>query len=181
MTSVPSTVTVPDVWPVVPVIAVNRHPVFPKFIKIIEVNDRNMMEIVRRKVKLNQPYCGIFVKKNDENTDEVVQDMDELYPTGTFAQIVELQDLGSRLRMVLMAHRRIKLKEHVKELPVPPRVPKEGDTPALIKMEPPPDPEVISVADETMGNNGDRVFLAETENVKHDPFETSEEVREQNC
>ena len=134
------------------------------------------MEIVRRKVKLNQPYCGIFVKKNDENADEVVQDMDDLYPTGTFAQIVELQDLGSRLRMVLMAHRRIKLTEHVKELPVPPRVPKEGDTPALIKMEPPPDPEVISVADETMGNNGDRVFLAETENVKHDPFETSEEV-----
>jgi len=177
MTSVPSTVTVPDVWPVVPIVAVNRHPVFPKFIKIIEVNDRNLMEIMRRKVKLNQPYCGIFVKKNDENTDEVVQDMDELYPTGTFAQIVELQDLGSRLRMVLMAHRRIKLKEHVKELPVPPRVPKEGDTPALIKMEPPPDPEVISVSDETKGNNGDKVFLAETENVKHNDFETSEEVK----
>jgi len=177
MTSVPSTVTVPDVWPVVPIVAVNRHPVFPKFIKIIEVNDRSMMEIMRRKVKLNQPYCGIFVKKNDENTDEVVQNMDELYPTGTFAQIVELQDLGSRLRMVLMAHRRIKLKEHVKELPVPPRVPKEGDTPALIKMEPPPDPEVVSVTDETKGNNGDRVFLAETENVKHNDFETSEEVK----
>ena len=33
----PSTVTIPDVWPVVPIIAVNRHPVFPKFIKIVEV------------------------------------------------------------------------------------------------------------------------------------------------
>ena len=31
--------------------------------------------------------------------------MSELYPTGTFAQIVELQDLGTRVRMVLMAHR----------------------------------------------------------------------------
>lgn len=29
--------TVPEVWPVVPVIAVSRNPVFPKFIKIIEV------------------------------------------------------------------------------------------------------------------------------------------------
>ena len=36
--SVPSTVTVPDVWPVVPIVAVNRHPVFPKFIKIVEVS-----------------------------------------------------------------------------------------------------------------------------------------------
>jgi len=31
---VPATQTVPDVWPVVPVIAVNKHPVFPKFIKV---------------------------------------------------------------------------------------------------------------------------------------------------
>lgn len=31
--------TVPDVWPIVPVIAVSRNPVFPKFIKIVEVCD----------------------------------------------------------------------------------------------------------------------------------------------
>lgn len=30
--------TVPEVWPIVPVIAVSRNPVFPKFIKIIEVS-----------------------------------------------------------------------------------------------------------------------------------------------
>lgn len=29
--------TVPEVWPIVPVIAVSRNPVFPKFIKIVEV------------------------------------------------------------------------------------------------------------------------------------------------
>jgi len=29
--------TVPDVWPQVPVIAVKRHPVFPRFMKMIEV------------------------------------------------------------------------------------------------------------------------------------------------
>ena len=67
----PSTVTVPDLWPVVPVIAVNRHPVFPKFIKIVEITDQKLMDIVRRKVKLNQPYVGIFVKKDDENIKEV--------------------------------------------------------------------------------------------------------------
>ena len=60
------------------------------------------MDILRRKVKLNQPYAGIFVKRDDENQAEVVADMKELYSIGTFAQIVELQDLGSRLRMVTM-------------------------------------------------------------------------------
>jgi Lon-like ATP-dependent protease len=41
---------------------VNRHPVFPKFIKIVEVTNKRLVDILRRKVKLNQPYCGIFVK-----------------------------------------------------------------------------------------------------------------------
>jgi Lon-like ATP-dependent protease len=35
--SLPATMTVPEVWPNVPVIAINRNPVFPRFIKIIEV------------------------------------------------------------------------------------------------------------------------------------------------
>ena len=36
---------------------------------------------------------------------QVVSSKDDLYPVGTFAQIHEMQDLGSRIRMVLMAHR----------------------------------------------------------------------------
>ena len=36
--SLPATMTVPDIWPNVPVIAVNRNPVFPRFIKIVEVS-----------------------------------------------------------------------------------------------------------------------------------------------
>lgn len=35
--SLPATMTVPETWPSVPVIAINRNPVFPRFIKIIEV------------------------------------------------------------------------------------------------------------------------------------------------
>ncbi len=35
--SLPATMTVPENWPSVPVIAINRNPVFPRFIKIIEV------------------------------------------------------------------------------------------------------------------------------------------------
>lgn len=34
----PALVAVPEVWPQVPVIAINRNPVFPRFIKLIEVS-----------------------------------------------------------------------------------------------------------------------------------------------
>ena len=44
---------VPDVFPQVPVIAVSRNPVFPKFIKLVEVSDPSLVSLIRRKVKLN--------------------------------------------------------------------------------------------------------------------------------
>lgn len=38
MHNLPATMVVPEIWPNVPVIAINRNPVFPRFIKIIEVS-----------------------------------------------------------------------------------------------------------------------------------------------
>ncbi|XP_076640238.1 lon protease homolog, mitochondrial isoform X1 [Colletes latitarsis] len=107
--SLPATVVVPEVWPHLPVIAINRNPVFPRFIKLIELSNPILMDLVRRKVKLNQPYVGIFLKKTEENEAELVQSLEDIYSVGTFAQIHEVQDLGNRLRLVVMAHRRIKI------------------------------------------------------------------------
>lgn len=54
------------------------------------------------------------------NEAEVVQNLDDIYPVGTFAQIHEIQDLGNRLRLVVMAHRRIKIVGQIlEELPKP--------------------------------------------------------------
>lgn len=69
----------------------------------------DLIELIRRKVKLNQPYVGIFLKRNEENEAEVVDSLDDVYHIGVFAQIHEMQDLGDRLRLVVMAHRRIKI------------------------------------------------------------------------
>lgn len=60
-------------------------------------------------MKLNQPYCGIFLKKDEENEAELVNNLSDVYNVGVFAQIHEMQDLGDRLRLVVMAHRRIKI------------------------------------------------------------------------
>lgn len=65
--------------------------------------------MIRRKVKLNQPYAGIFLKKDNESESEVVENISDIHPIGTFAQIQEMQDLGDKLRLVVIAHRRIKI------------------------------------------------------------------------
>lgn len=111
----PATVAVPEVWPHVPVIAINKNIVFPRFIKLIELTNPQLIELIRRKVKLNQPYCGIFLKKKEDNEAEVVNNLDDVHNVGVFAQIHEMQDLGERLRLVVMAHRRIKLKGQILE------------------------------------------------------------------
>lgn len=114
-TALPATVVVPEVWPHVPVIALSRNIVFPRFIKLIELTNPTLIELIRRKVKLNQPYCGIFLKKEEENDSEVVKNLGDVYNVGVFAQIHEMQDLGDRLRLVVMAHRRIKITGQILE------------------------------------------------------------------
>ncbi len=126
-------VEVPENYPIVPLIPVSRHPLFPKFIKMLEITNKDLMELIRRKVKLNQPYAGVFLRKESETpptpttdtkssettkdkekmsstvTSDVIKNLDEVYKIGSFVQIHELHDMGDRLRMIVMAHRRIKL------------------------------------------------------------------------
>lgn len=118
----PATVSIPDVWPNLPVIATQRNPVFPRFMKILEVSNPLLIDLIRRKVKLNQPYVGIFLKKSDSDDNEVVNKLDEIYSVGTFAQVQEMQDLGDKLRLVVIAHRRIKINGQLFEDLEPPQV-----------------------------------------------------------
>ncbi|XP_017151580.1 lon protease homolog, mitochondrial-like [Drosophila miranda] len=116
--NLPATVTVPDVWPHVPLLAMRKNPLFPRFMKIVEVSNSIVMDLLRRKVSLNQPYVGVFLKKVD-GEEEVIQSPDEVYHLGTFAQIQEGQDLG-KMRMVVVAHRRIRITGHmIEDLPHP--------------------------------------------------------------
>ncbi|XP_073842996.1 lon protease homolog, mitochondrial isoform X2 [Musca autumnalis] len=111
----PATVAVPEVWPHVPMLATHRNPLFPRFMKIMEITNPQLIDLIRRKVTLNQPYVGVFLKKDATNEAEVVQNLDDVYKVGTFAQIQELQDLGDKLRMVVVAHRRIKITGQILE------------------------------------------------------------------
>jgi Lon-like ATP-dependent protease len=102
---------------------------------MLEITNKDLMELIRRKVKLNQPYAGIFLRKETSTTSEkpstlddktsesikgkeklsntitsdVIKNLDEVYKIGSFVQIHEVHDMGDRLRMIVMAHRRIKI------------------------------------------------------------------------
>lgn len=176
-----STMNVPEVFPKVPVIAVSRNPVFPRFIKMLEITDRNLVELLRKKVRLNQPYAGIFLKCDESDEREVVTDLHNIYNVGSFVQITEMQDLGDKLRMLVMAHRRIKITE-------------------LLPMDDEQEAELEESSEEegsshrrrrrgrkegakTMLKSGDsapgikKVLMVETVNVEHEPFQSNNEVK----
>ncbi|XP_072261303.1 lon protease homolog, mitochondrial [Pyxicephalus adspersus] len=170
---------VPEVFPNVPVIAVSRNPVFPRFVKIIEVKNPNLMALLRRKVRLAQPYAGIFLKKDDNNESDLVGSLDEIYHTGTFVQIHEMQDMEDKLRMIVMGHRRIHIN---KQLDIEADDPKpeekaegkkrrrssairnanEVDKKEQVVVDPSSPPEILMV---------------EVSNVTHEEFQITEEVK----
>ncbi|XP_071969945.1 lon protease homolog, mitochondrial isoform X2 [Engystomops pustulosus] len=104
---------VPELFPNVPVIPVSRNPVFPRFVKIIEVKNPNLVALLKRKVKLAQPYAGVFLKRDDNNESDIVGSLDEIYHTGTFVQIHEMQEMEDKLRMIVMGHRRIRINKQL--------------------------------------------------------------------
>jgi len=52
------------------------------------------------------PNLCFLLNSNDK---EVVYSVKDLHSVGTFCGIVEMQDMGDRLRMIVMAHRRVRL------------------------------------------------------------------------
>ena len=85
-----------------------------------------------------------------------------------------MQDLGSKLRMVVMAHRRITLKRKHEETDEKKNPKESAMDPVLINSDPvdiqspfAPKPEVPV----------EFLLQVETENLVHEPFETTDEVK----
>ncbi|XP_046882862.1 lon protease homolog, mitochondrial [Hypomesus transpacificus] len=187
---------VPEVFPNVPLIAVSRNPVFPRFIKIIEVKNKQLMDLLRRRVRLAQPYAGVFLKKDDSNESDMVESLDAIYNTGTFVQIHEMQDLGDKLRMIVMGHRRIRITKQLEVEPDEPTPVAEAEEagqqpkpPRRKPKRPRKDPPASSA--EAMEENvleaellpevvplpSSDILMVEVDNVVHEQFEVTEEVK----
>ncbi|CAF4438190.1 unnamed protein product, partial [Adineta steineri] len=130
------------------------------------------------------------VKDKEKNstivTSDVVKNLDEVYKIGSFVQIHEVHDMGDRLRMIVMAHRRIKIvglasdalgiEDIDRKRPQPKsnnnnrRRQKRKDEPAVaeeITAEPTPttSSSTPSASDEHIVVN--KILLVNTENVTH--------------
>ncbi|CAG5114668.1 unnamed protein product [Candidula unifasciata] len=202
-----TTMTIPSYLPIVPIIAISRHPVFPRFVKMIEVTHPDLMELLRRKIKFNLPYAGVFLKKDENNESDVVDRLDDVYKVGTFVHITEMHDMGDRLRMIVMAHRRIQItdiamEEEASYLPDPAadkgkrnRRRRNGkkDSDDVDKKEddatqPPTSFSLGNIfgstkaepsSEEVEGTKSSpsHVLMVKTENLTHEPFENNDEIK----
>ncbi|KAK7871847.1 hypothetical protein R5R35_006441 [Gryllus longicercus] len=188
--SLPATVAVPEVWPQLPLIAISRNPVFPRFIKLVEITNPVLIDLIRRKVKLNQPYAGLFLKKSDEHEADVVNNLKDVYSVGTFAQIHEMQDLGDKLRLVVMAHRRIRITgQIIDDMDAPSEETEERrrrrrrkrkaaeEESASVNSEKQVEAEVTASAAGTPPPKPQPVLMVQVENVIHEKFRQTEEVK----
>ncbi|XP_028176558.1 lon protease homolog, mitochondrial isoform X3 [Ostrinia furnacalis] len=197
----PATVAVPEVWPQVPVIAINRNPVFPRFIKLIEISNPALIDLIRRKVKLNQPYVGIFLRKKEDEKSDVVSNLDDLHQVGVFAQIHEMQDMDYKLRLVVMAHRRIKItgqfiEDEIETGPAEMKLKfplfnmefnvarEESDAERrrrkyrnTRKQKAEPEPEQKEKPEKKEKAAPDQVMMVKVENMMHEKFQQTEEVK----
>ncbi|XP_071756244.1 lon protease homolog, mitochondrial [Centroberyx gerrardi] len=190
---------VPEVFPNVPLVAVSRNPVFPRFIKIIEVKNKALMELLRRKVRLAQPYAGVFLKRDDNNESDVVESLDAIYSTGTFVQIHEMQDLGDKLRMIVMGHRRIRITQQLEvepeesatasawseseaesqPKPAPRRKAKRTrkDQPGTLEEQLEDKISNADLSPELQPLPSSNILMVEVDNVQHEHFTVTEEVK----
>uniref|UniRef100_A0A7M4F5I0 Lon protease homolog, mitochondrial n=1 Tax=Crocodylus porosus TaxID=8502 RepID=A0A7M4F5I0_CROPO len=175
---------IPEHFPNVPLIAVTRNPVFPRFIKIIEVKNKKLVELLRRKVRLAQPYAGVFLKKDDNNESDVVENLNEIYQTGTFVQIHEMQDLGDKLRMIVMGHRRICINKQLEIEPEEHEAENKHKARRKTKRSKKETEEESDMKDQTtelvlepVVHSSPEVLMVEVDNVVHEDFQVTEEVK----
>ncbi|KAL5051578.1 Lon protease-like protein, mitochondrial [Aspergillus fruticulosus] len=104
--------SVPDVYPQVMAIPIAKRPLFPGFYKAITIRDPNVATAIQEMMRRGQPYVGAFLFK-DENADgDVIENTDDVYDTGVFAQVTAAYPLRSEqsgVTAVLYPHRRIKI------------------------------------------------------------------------
>ena len=104
--------TVPEVYPQVMAIPIAKRPLFPGFYKAITIRDSNVASAIQEMLRRGQPYVGAFLFK-DENADgDVIENLDNVYDVGVFAQITAAypsRGENNGMTAVLYPHRRIKV------------------------------------------------------------------------
>ena len=160
-------VQVPEVYPQVMAIPIAQRPLFPGFYKAITIRDPNVIAAVQELLKRGQSYVGAFLLKDQESSQDVINDLSEVYDVGTFCQITGAFPAGHgedrALQAVLYPHRRIKLSELMPPNRAPPGAPEPAATEhaAVERPQPTEDGQPL----EMMDKKGDVVASFEEQQV----------------
>ncbi|SMY24884.1 unnamed protein product [Zymoseptoria tritici ST99CH_1A5] len=127
---------VPDVYPQVLAIPIAQRPLFPGFYKAITIRDPNVVAAVQELLKRGQSYVGAFLLKDQDSSQDVINDPSEVYDVGTFCQVTGAFPAGhgeeKALQAVLYPHRRIKLSELIPPNRGPPAAPQPESATASV-------------------------------------------------
>ncbi|KAK4499372.1 hypothetical protein PRZ48_009885 [Zasmidium cellare] len=171
---------IPEVYPQVLAIPIAQRPLFPGFYKAITIRDPNVVAAVQELLKRGQSYVGAFLLKDQESSQDVINDPSEVYDVGTFCQVTGAFPAGhgedKALQAVLYPHRRIKLSELIPPNRGPPAAPEpsqaaqatiEGEVSAEEPVVQPPTPPPTPPA-EGEEKQGDVVASFEEKDVTAD-------------
>ena len=103
---------VPEVYPQVLAIPIARRPLFPGFYKAITIKDPDVATAITESIKRGQPYVGAFLFKDENEDEDVIRNVDDMYDVGVFAQITSAFPIHGQegaLTAILYPHRRIRL------------------------------------------------------------------------
>lgn len=100
---------IPSYVPRVPIIATN-FIIFPKFMKLMEITDPDLIKEIRLSLSKNQPYAAFFLRKELQPDKHTIKDLNEVHSVGVFAKLEEVNYISSdKLRLVAIGCRRIQL------------------------------------------------------------------------
>ncbi|EMC93479.1 hypothetical protein BAUCODRAFT_76473 [Baudoinia panamericana UAMH 10762] len=175
--------SVPDVYPQVMAIPIAQRPLFPGFYKAITIRDPNVVAAVQQLLKMGQSYVGAFLLKDQESSQDVINDPSEVYDVGTFCQITGAFPAGhgddKALQAVLYPHRRIRLSELLPPHRAPPAAPQKGGVTASFEEQQKDEnkesaeqqPKALEVASPTAFLRTWPVSLVKVENLVDEPFD----------
>ena len=104
--------SVPDIYPQLMALPITKRPLFPGFYKAVTIRDPNVANAIQEMIKRGQPYIGAFLFKDENADSDTIDSIDEVYPTGVFAQVTSAFPVHGEegaLTAVLYPHRRIRI------------------------------------------------------------------------
>ncbi|CCE64229.1 hypothetical protein TPHA_0H00180 [Tetrapisispora phaffii CBS 4417] len=108
---------IPKLYPQMLALPISKRPLFPGFYKAVVISDERVMKVIKEMLERQQPYIGAFMLKDSKLDTDVIDNLDDVYKVGVFAQITSTfpskdeQTGAETMTALIYPHRRIVIDE----------------------------------------------------------------------